>query len=242
MQRVVFLLLGVGLFLVVVAGALGQHLAPAALVPDAAPPPVAEVNDGSLFASFAAPALVDVRTSIHVLLPDSWQSSLVDAKTMQTQLSQAATDASANASLSANAAMLSSGLAEEATIFAAVTGNGSNPSTDSTLSVIAMKRNGLRLEQYLEETAALLASQGAQIRFAQVETTWRADRLPVGVLHYTLPATALVHGAAPTDGLQVAAYSVDGAQLILFTFTTPAAPLAELSDRFGNLVRTATFY
>lgn len=239
MQRMFFLLLGIGAFLVVTAAVLRPYLPPVAHPSTATPLPSVQVDAAPRFAHFA-PALVDVHTSVHVQFPPSWQSTVLDASALGGYLSYI--QASANPELRPSATLLANGLGEDAEILTAVANDAGHPARGTTLSIVAMKRNALRLEQYLEETAALLTNHGAQIKHAQVETTWRADRLPVGVLHYALPATALNQPLTPTDGLQVVTYSADGGRLVLFTFTTPAAPIAALSERFGDLVRSVRFY
>ncbi|MCL4858697.1 MAG: hypothetical protein KJZ93_04795 [Caldilineaceae bacterium] len=239
MQRVFFLLLGIGAFLVVTAAVLRPYFLPMAYPSPATPLPPVRVDAAPRFAHFA-PALVDVRASVHVQFPPDWQSTVLDAATLGEYLADMQT--SGNPELRPNATLMANGFGEDVAILTAVANNASNPALGTTLSVIAMKRNGLRLEQYLDETAALITSHGAEIKHAHVETTWRVDRLPVGVLQYSLPATALNQPFTPTDGLQVVTYSADGGRLVLFTFTTPAAPIAALSERFGGLVRSARFY
>lgn len=239
MQRVFFLLLGIGASLVVTAAVLRPYLLPMAIGTPSAPLTPVQVNAAPQLAPLA-PALVDVRASVHVPFPPDWQSIVLDAATLRAHLADM--QASSNPELRPSATLMANGFGEDTAILTAVAKNAGNPALRTTLSVVAMKRNGLRLEQYLDETATLLTSRGAQIKHAQVETTWRVDRLPVGVLHYALPATALNQPFTPTDGLQVVTYSADGGRLVLFTFTTPAAPIAALSERLGGLMRSASFY
>jgi hypothetical protein len=239
MQRLFFLLFGIGAFLVVTAAVLRPYLLPMAYPSPSTPLPPVQVDAAPRFAH-VAPALVDVRASVHVQFPIDWQSTVLDATTLGVHLADI--QASGNPELRPSATLMANGFGEDTAILTAVANNAGDPAHGTTLSVVAMKRNGLRLEQYLEETAALLTSRGAQIKHVEVETTWRVDRLPVGVLHYALPATALNQPFTPTDGLQVVTYSADGGRLVLFTFTTPAASIAALSERFGGLMRSASFY
>ncbi len=105
------------------------------------------------------------------------------------------------------------------------------------LTVMMLPRNGLVLERYLEEVSTMLSRGGVVVYESTIDHTVRMDGLPVAALHYKLESV----GALAVDGQQMATFSRDGTQLILFTFTTPQARYAELLPAFKQIVGAAHY-
>lgn len=112
------------------------------------------------------------------------------------------------------------------------------------LTIMAAPRNGLSLARYLEGiTTNLSGRPGVTLHESKIDYSLRPEGIPVATLHYTVdesgadsPSAAAM---APIDGYQIAAYDEQATQLIIFTFTTPAARYRELLPLFQEIIRTA---
>jgi hypothetical protein len=104
--------------------------------------------------------------------------------------------------------------------------------------IFAVERNGLQLSDYLAQVAVHLQAKGVVVQSTQIDTSWRADRLPVGLLHYTLPTGE----ATGVEGLQIVALDGAGTRLVVFTFVTPAADSQALAPLYRQIVQGARFF
>ena len=114
------------------------------------------------------------------------------------------------------------------------TNNGQLP---PNLTIVKAPRNNLSLSRYLEGIVADLRSRpGVTLHENKIDNTLRPDGIPVATVHYTIEGNL---SPASMDGYQIAAYDQKADNLILFTFSTPAARYATLLPLFQEIVRTA---
>jgi hypothetical protein len=219
-------LLAIMLLTATVTLALMVRWAPA---PPATPIPVTPAPTEPVLPSVVNPALLDVRTSVTLTLPTSWQTADLDADAFRQTASRIGNGA---------AQTLLSAVGDDAVVRVALLDQASTAATPTSLMVIAVQRNELSLDRYLEDVRGGLVAQGAAVHAAAMNIDLRKDGLPVATLHYTLAAEP---GAAALDGYQVIAYDTTATQFVLFTFTTPSTRYAEMLPVFQETVRSADF-
>jgi hypothetical protein len=225
----------IGVVLVLVAPFGGRLLFPSvsSLTPTTTPPPpVEQVALRGVVSDY--PAVVNVHQAIQLTLPEDWQAKSANTDELAQMLAQIAQESPA---LVGAAHQWRSGLSAEAAVTVAMPGNTPWRADQPLLTVFAVERNGLTLERYLEQATFQLKRQGLPILSSEVETTWRADRLPSAVLRYLLPAT---QGVA-YQGMQLVTLDDSAERMIVFTLTTPADAYEALAPVFGQIVQSARF-
>jgi hypothetical protein len=240
MLRWAIITITIGVILVITGALAGQWLLPAVVPPSPTqtPRPLETAVDAEPIA--ATHVLVDVRKVVLLNLTPAWQVSYVDAGESVGTLRHFASVE--NGPRRQAARSLLSGLADDATILAATHATLNQPTPDTTLLVLAMERNGLGLDRYLEDMRNQLTEQGASILTAEVNTDYRMDHLPVALVSYTLPTDSTSATTASQNGLQLAAFDRTGDLLVLFTLNTTAEHAADLAPLAADLLRSAQFY
>jgi hypothetical protein len=233
--RWAFALTWLGIVLVMLAPFAGRLLfPPLPLAPPAVTPAPSESQVSTQVAQADHPAVVNVHQTVQLTLPADWQATSANADQLAQMLTQVAQQ---TPQLAKAAHRWQAGLAADAAVTVAMPRNLPGSADQPMLTVFAVKRNGLTLERYLEQATFLMKSHGVPIISTQVETTWRADRLPSAVLRYLLPAK---NGVAH-QGLQLITMDAGAEHLIVFTLTTPAAQYEALAPVVGQIVQNARF-
>lgn len=205
-----------------------------------APPPVVTVTPVAqpttpAQANFVAlPALGDVTADVVLALPQEWQ--VVSWQRAELEPKFDGLRSNSVEKITAAAVTVAAALSDDTNILVAT--HRGEPA--STLTVMAVKRNGLSLERYVEAAVAKLELDGVMVNDAKIDTTWRADGLPVALLQYSLPE-AVAAPYPPQTGLQVVALDASAINFIIFTFTTPNERHADLASRFAEIIQATRF-
>jgi hypothetical protein len=204
--------------------------------------PVVEETPGQAVTPVALmqvrPALLDVRRSVTLTLPAGWEEVALENDQLRGSLAKISWGAAAGRQVAA--AGLLAGMSEEATALLARTASTNAEQPPTSVMVVAVERNDLTLNRYLDDVVVGLRAQGVQVEKAGLTAALRRDGLPVATIHYRM---AQMSGDPSTElaGYQVAALDASATQLIIFTFTTPAAQWGEQLARFDEIIRTADF-
>jgi hypothetical protein len=182
------------------------------------------------------PALVNVHDRITLLLPADWQSSELTEAGLEERL--VSTAAATGVAISASTlAPLQRGNSADTVILTMQWGTERADEPAPALTVLAVVRNGLTLERYLDAVQSKLSASGAMLQHSGIDWQLRSDGLPVGVLHYTVP----VAGGPELAGYQVVALDSSAKHLVILTFTAAASRFAEVFPTVQQIVQTADF-
>jgi hypothetical protein len=236
MQRLVLFIIGIAALLVIGSSLGARWLFPPLPLPADTPTPTVavaiEVDDLPEF----APSLVDVRQVVQVPLGDEWRTWTLTTGEARRYLQQISEQTSGQNRRAATA--LGRAMSEQATLLAAArTVTAQNEQTASLL-VMALQRNGVGLERYLQDVKADLTTQGVVVVETTISADFRADHLPVGVIRYRLPPSPATEAAA---GLQLITLDQSGERLIIFTFHTSQQNHMNLLPIATDILRLTQF-
>ncbi|RIK43991.1 MAG: hypothetical protein DCC55_03945 [Chloroflexi bacterium] len=230
MPRLTLIIIALGAVVVIATTLTARFLFPPVSHPALHPAP----DDRAVTAEFQRlPALEDVRQAVQLRLGSEWRVVTITGRELEQRL--LAFSPTQTPGRQRAAATLLGGLDDQATLISASHGSG------ATLQVIALKRNGLSLDRYLDEVGQQLATAGAIVHSRIVDATLRADHLPAARLHYSLAAETSYGQIASVAGVQVATYDASAARLVVFTLTGPPSQADELPLLMGDIVAAAAF-
>jgi hypothetical protein len=184
------------------------------------------------------PALLDVRRSVTLTFPADWEQVALENSQLQESLSTIGQGADRPAPVAATS--LLAGMSEGATALLARLAATNVDQPPTSVMVVAVERNDLTLSRYLDDVVAGLGAQGVLVEKAELVGGLRQDGLPVATIHYRFVHTDAAF-STELAGYQVVAMDASTTQLVIFTFTTPAAQWSEQIARFDEIIRTADF-
>ena len=240
MSRWFLLLIMSGIVLVVAAALISPLVAPQMVLPasTATPPLVSQAEDEQESAQALPPPphLVDLRQSLQLHLTEEWQTTWHSAAEIGEALQSSA--AGQSKPLHQAATTLQRALADETMLLSGRYQTRGNQVEHATLLIYAVPRNGLSLERYLQDLEGQLAAQGAEVTGTPISAAYRSDRLPVGMLHYTLPVQP--ETGAQFRGIQLVTMDRGAKRLIVFTITTSADAAIDLDARIREVMAGST--
>lgn len=230
MPKLTLIIIGLAALLVVTVPLAARLLLPPILQPDLQAAP----DDQTLISTIQyTPALQDVRQAVQLRLDAEWQVATITASELEQLLSTFGPNRSPTQQRAAST--LRTGLDSDTTVISAAHRSG------VTLQVVALKRNGLSLDEYLAEVGQQLSTEGATVHSNGIAATLRADRLPAARLDYSLTERDTNGQLTAVAGVQVATFDASAARLVIFTLTGQPGQHNELARLMSDILAGATF-
>lgn len=238
------------LFLVIVVIVLASLLAAILWWPSVLPSPTPALTPLATLArgpeAYLASTKLTTASAIKVNLSAPWQVINLNADQLTSLLGKLNGGALTGSSLDAVETLLSAVDRNSTALVALLLDEAATKSQQlpPNLTIMVAPRNQLSLARYLEGITATLSSRpGVTLHESKVDYSLRPDGIPVATLYYTVDDSGADSRSSATmpsiAGYQIAAYDEQATQLIIFTFTTPAARYQELLPLFQEIVRTA---
>lgn len=230
MPRLTLIFIAFGAVLVVATTLIARLFFPPVLRPDLQAAP----DDTPMIRTVQRlPALQDVRQAVQLRLDPGWSVATVTGADLEQVLRTLHPNWTSPQQPAVT--VLLAGLDNDATIVSATHRSG------ATLQVVALKRNGMNLETYLDEVGQQLSTASATVHSSEIDATLRTDRLPAAMLHYSLTDGTANGNLAAVMGMQVATFDAPAARLVIFTLTGQPGQQNELAQLMGDILAAATF-
>ena len=163
-------------------------------------------------------------------LPPDWESAVLDAAAIRTQLSESDPPAQTDP---ATSTFLDGTNDTTSVIVATFTGDVADPAVRPVLTVTVIPRHEIRLDQYVEGLAGRLSSTAdVEVERAGLLYDIREDGLPVGMLAYH---RAKPGGADLLSAYHLAQFDEEGDNLVTMTWVGTPADLYLMLSSFNAI-------